>query len=56
MRSVSRCIPLAGALRSRTARGLTAAGLALAALTATASPSQALRFSQQHSRQPLVLE
>ena len=42
MRSVNRYIPLAGALRSRTARGLTAAGLALAALTVTASPSQAL--------------
>ena len=42
MRSVTRYIPLAGALRSRTARGLTAAGLALAALTVTASPSQAL--------------
>ena len=42
MRSVNRCSPLAGALRSRTARGLTAAGLALAALTVTASPSQAL--------------
>jgi hypothetical protein len=42
MRSVNRYIPLAGALCSRTARGLTAAGLALAALTMTASPSQAL--------------
>ena len=42
MRPVNRCIPVAGALRSRTARGLAAAGLALAALTATASPSQAL--------------
>ena len=42
MKSVNRYIPLAGALRSRTARGLTAAGLALAALTVTASPSQAL--------------
>jgi len=42
MKSVNRYIPLAGALRSRTARGLAAAGLALAALTVTASPSQAL--------------
>jgi hypothetical protein len=42
MRPVNRCIPLAAAVRSRTARGLAAAGLALAALTATASPSQAL--------------
>jgi hypothetical protein len=42
MKSVNRYIPLAGALRSRTARGLAAAGLALAAVTVTASPSQAL--------------
>jgi len=42
MRPVSRFIPLAGALGSGTARGVTAAGLGLAALTATASPSQAL--------------
>jgi len=42
MKSVNRYIPLAGALWSRTARGLAAAGLTLAALTVTASPSQAL--------------
>ena len=42
MKSVNRYIPLTGALRSRTARGLAAAGLALAALTVTVSPSQAL--------------
>lgn len=42
MRSVRRYLPLAGAMRSRAARGLTVAGLALAALTATATPSQAL--------------
>ena len=42
MKSLNRYIPLAGALRSRTARGLAVAALALAALTVTASPSQAL--------------
>src|SRR5215472_7099478 len=42
MKSVNRYFPLAGALRSRTALGLAAAGLGLAALTVTASPSQAL--------------
>jgi hypothetical protein len=42
MSSVTRYIPLAGARRSRTACGLAAAGLALAALIVTASPSQAL--------------
>ena len=42
MRSINRYIPIAGALRSRTALGLAAAGLGLAALTVTASPSQAL--------------
>ncbi|HTQ88067.1 MAG TPA: hypothetical protein VMK84_01095 [Streptosporangiaceae bacterium] len=42
MRPVNRFIPRARALGSRTARGVAAAGLGLAALTATAPPSQAL--------------